>query len=207
LVVGYPIDTSFWHPRYNEAPEHILSVGDDPGRDFTTLVAAMDGVESKLLIRTRQDIAVSSANRSSVELIVSQLDYLAYRSIFAHSRFIVLPLKPHTLNASGITTLAEAFALGKAVIVTDSDGVRDFLLPGENCLTVPPGDPDALRRAMQCLLREPETCARIGRNARRYAEEHFSRPAFAKRFADILRGFLAASHSTAARSRGNRHGE
>src|SRR5579859_548904 len=135
LTVGYPIDTSFWHPQYSEAPEHILSVGDDPGRDYPTLVAAMDGVDSKLLIRTRHDIAVPPANRSSVGLIASQLDYPTYRSIFARSRFIALPLKPHTLNASGITTLAEAFALGKAAIVTDSDGVRDFLLPGENCLT------------------------------------------------------------------------
>jgi glycosyltransferase involved in cell wall biosynthesis len=208
LVVGYPIDTNFWHPRYSETPEHILSVGDDPGRDFPTLLAAMDGVASKLLIRTSQDLSGSPANRSSVELIGSQLDYLTYRSTFARSRFIVLPLKPHTLNASGITTLAEAFALGKAVIVTDSDGVRDFLLPGDNCLTVPPGDPDALHSTMQRLLREPETCARLGQNARRYAEEHFSRSAFATRFADVLREFIAMPHSTrtAARSRGNRHG-
>lgn len=207
LAVGYPIDTEFWHPRHAEAPDHILSVGDDPGRDYPTLLAAMDGVDSKLLIRTSQDISGSPpANRSSVERIGSQLDYPTYRSTFARSQFIVLPLKPHTLNASGITTLAEAFALGKAVIVTDSDGVRDFLLPGENCLTVPPGDPDALRSAIQRLLREPETCARLGQNARRYAEQHFSRPAFAKRFADILREFVAASHSPAARSRGNRHG-
>ena len=207
LVVGYPIDTNFWHPRYSEPPEHILSVGDDPGRDYPTLVAAMDDVESKLLIRSRQDISIPTASRSSVELLASPLDYLEYRDIFARSRFIALPLKPHTLNASGITTLAEAFALGKAVVVTDSDGVRDFLHSGENCLAVPAGDPDALRSAMQRLLREPDTCARLGQNARRYAEEHFSRPAFAKHFAEILRGFLAASHSTAARSRGNRHGE
>jgi glycosyltransferase involved in cell wall biosynthesis len=169
----------------------------------------MDGVDSKLLIRTRQDIAVPPATRSSIELIASQLEYPTYRRMLARSRFIVLPLKPHTLNASGITTLAEAFALGKAVVVTDSDGVRDFLIPGENCLTVPPGDPDVLRGAMQRLLREPDTRARLGQNARHYAEAHFSRAAFAKRFSDILRGFIAMPHSTqmVALSKGKRNGE
>jgi glycosyltransferase involved in cell wall biosynthesis len=186
-VVGYSIDTNFWHPRHNEPPEHILSVGDDPGRDYPTLVAAMQGVVSDLIIRTRQTVPVDAAATTSIRLAADRLDFVAYRGLFARSRFIVLPLKPHTLNASGITTLAEASAMGKPVIITDSDGVRDFLQPGENCLTVPAGDPDTLRAAMQRLLREPETCERLGRNARRYAEEHYARGAFARHFAEILR--------------------
>ncbi len=185
-VAGYSMDTDFWHPRYNEPAEHILSVGDDPGRDYPTLVAAMRGVPSDLVIRTRLAVSLDPTAGASIRLATERLDFLAYRGLFARSRFVVLPLKPHTLNASGITTLAEASAMGKPIIVTDSDGVRDFLEPGENCLTVPAGDPDALRAAMQRLLREPETSDRLGRNARCYAEEHYARGVFAKHFAEIL---------------------
>jgi glycosyltransferase involved in cell wall biosynthesis len=185
-VVGYSIDTNFWHPRYNEPGEYILSVGDDPGRDYPTLVAAMQGVPNALIVRTRQAVPLDAAGAAPIRLTTERLDFVAYRKLFARSRFIVLPLKPHTLNASGITTLAEASAMGKPIIITDSDGVRDFLATEENCLTVPAGDADALRAAILRLLREPETCERLGRNARRYAEAHFSRGDFARHFAEIL---------------------
>jgi glycosyltransferase involved in cell wall biosynthesis len=185
-VTGYSIDTDFWHPRHSEPAEHILSVGDDPGRDYLTLITAMQGIRSKLVIRTRQVVPLNPAMKTSIRVATGRLDFTAYRGLFARSRFIVLPLRPHTLNASGITTLAEASAMGKPVIVTDSDGVRDFLKPGDNCLTVPAGDSDALHAAMERLLREPETCERLGGNARRYAEEHYARAAFAKHFAEIL---------------------
>jgi glycosyltransferase involved in cell wall biosynthesis len=96
-------------------------------------------------------------------------------------------LTPHPANASGVTTLAEAFAMGKALIVTASDGISDFLLPDENCLVVPAFDAAALRAAIERLLREPKTCERLGRNARCFAAEQFSRPAFVQRFAETLR--------------------
>ena len=112
---------------------------------------------------------------------------MAFRSLYARSRFVVLPLTPHPLNASGVTTLGEAFAMGKALIVSASDSVLDFLLPDENCLVVPAADAGALRAAIERLLREPETCERLGRNARRYAEEHFAKPAFVRQFAAALR--------------------
>ena len=54
LLSGYSIDTDFYHPRYNEPPEHIVAVGDDAERDFPTLLAAMEGVAGELVIRTRQ---------------------------------------------------------------------------------------------------------------------------------------------------------
>jgi glycosyltransferase involved in cell wall biosynthesis len=46
-----------------------------------------------------------------------------------------------------------------------------------------------LRAAIERLLNEPETCERLGRNARRFVVEHCSRPVFAARFAAALRSF------------------
>jgi glycosyltransferase involved in cell wall biosynthesis len=180
---GYSIDTDFYHPRYHEPPEHIVAVGDDAERDFPTLLAAMEGVPAELVIRTSQTLSP----RGPVRLIRERLDPVAFRSLYARSRFVVLPLTPHPLNASGVTTLGEAFAMGKALIVSASDSVLDFLLPDENCLVVPAADAGALRAAIERLLREPETCERLGRNARRYAEEHFAKPAFVRQFAAALR--------------------
>lgn len=191
LVVGYMIDTDFYQPQYNEPPEYILAVGDDLERDFPTLLAAMEGISSELIIKTKLELPLDPHKHSLVRQIAERLEFPAFRSLYARSRFVVLPLKPHPLNASGVTTLAEAFAMGKAVIVSSSDGIRDFLVPDENCLMVPAHDVDALRAAIERLLREPETCERLGRSARQFAEEHFSKPVFARHFAETLRCFCS----------------
>lgn len=51
--------------------------------------------------------------------------------------------------------------LGKPVIVTDPEGARDYIQDGETGLTVPPGDPQALRQALERLLHDPATSSRI----------------------------------------------
>lgn len=184
---GYSIDTDYYHPRYTEQAQHILAVGDDNERDFPTLLAAMEGVQSELIIRTRLPLPLDPIRHACVRVLPERLDFAAFRNLYAGCRFVVLPLTPHPLNASGVTTLGEAFAMGKAVIVSDSDSVRDFLRPEENCIVVPASDAHALRAAIERLLREPETCERLGRNARRFAEEQFAKPAFVRQFGAALR--------------------
>jgi len=49
----------------------------------------------------------------------------------------------------------EAMACGAPVVLTDSRGVRDYAVHGENCLMVPPRDPTALAKAMIAVLQNP----------------------------------------------------
>lgn len=188
-VSGYAVDTDFYRPWDRESEGYLLAVGDDPGRDFPTLLDAVDGLGVKLVIKTRTPLPMNPRSDQYVRQIADRLDYPAFRELYGRCRFVILPLKPDTLNASGVTTLAEAFAMGKAVIVSSSDGIRDFLLPDENCIVVPAYDPNALRAAIVRLLREPETCKRLGRNARRFAEAHCSKAVLAERLAMMLRNY------------------
>jgi len=67
----------------------------------------------------------------------------------------------------------EAMAVGRAIITTDSVGCRDTVQDGENGFLVPARDVTALVYAMQCLIEQPETVARMGRASRGIAEEKF----------------------------------
>jgi glycosyltransferase involved in cell wall biosynthesis len=58
----------------------------------------------------------------------------------------------------------EAMACGTPVVLTDSQGVRDFARHGENCLMVAPRDPVALADAILRLLHEPALAARLAKN-------------------------------------------
>jgi glycosyltransferase involved in cell wall biosynthesis len=55
----------------------------------------------------------------------------------------------------------EAMACGTPVVLTDSSGVRDFAVDGENCLMVPPKDVPALAKAMARVLSDPALAAHL----------------------------------------------
>ncbi len=72
-------------------------------------------------------------------------------------------------------TVREAMAHGRAVVASEVGGLRDAIRDGETGLFVPPGDPVALRAAIERLLGDPELRGRMGANARVQAGERFSR--------------------------------
>ncbi len=69
--------------------------------------------------------------------------------------------------------LAEAAAVGRAIVTTDVPGCRAVVEDGVSGLLVPPRDSRALARAVARLLDDPALRTRLGAAARRRAEERF----------------------------------
>jgi glycosyltransferase involved in cell wall biosynthesis len=80
----------------------------------------------------------------------------------------------------------EAMACGAPVILTDSRGVREFAVDGENCLMVPIRDPDALAKAIVRLLQDKSLAERLAANGPKTAAR-FSWDAAVHRFERALR--------------------
>ena len=70
--------------------------------------------------------------------------------VLYHSRFMVLPLINSKVPCGHVTIVA-AMHLGKAMVVTSSSGVADYVTDDENAVTVPPNDVDAMASAIQRL--------------------------------------------------------
>ena len=70
-------------------------------------------------------------------------------------------------------TVLEAMACGRPAITTDAPGCRETVTDGVNGLLVPVKDVDAIVAAMEKLLTEPETAARMAVEARRIAEDRY----------------------------------
>ncbi len=67
----------------------------------------------------------------------------------------------------------EALSTGRAMITTDSVGARECVVKDRNGFLVPPRDEDAVVRAMEFFIQNPEQIAVMGRASRRLAEEVF----------------------------------
>ncbi len=183
-VAHHWIDTGFYRPE-PDAPEGttILSVGNDPARDFTGLISAHRGLPQPLVLKTRN--LAPDLVPLGVTAIPQRISYLALRQLYRDALMVVVPLRP-SLHAGGVTGILEAAAMGKPAIVSDIEAIRDFVLPGETALMVPPGDTAALRRAIERLAADPALRARLGAAARRFVERRFALDAFARGFAAEL---------------------
>lgn len=175
------IDTQLYKPGESES-DYILSIGNDISRDYATLAEAVFDLGVPVVLRT--DIVEPDPRRPHVVLAPrgSEADL---RALYQDARIVVLPLKDMR-HPGGISSLLEAFACGKAVVVSAARGVIDYLRHEDNCLVVPCGDPDGLRSAVIRLLEDRTLREKLGRAARAYAESELSQDRYVRRLAEAL---------------------
>lgn len=71
-------------------------------------------------------------------------------------------------------SLIEADAIGRPIITSNSVGCKEALVDGYNGFLILPKDIDALTEKLDLLISDKELRAKMGKNARKYAEEYFS---------------------------------
>jgi glycosyltransferase involved in cell wall biosynthesis len=170
------IDTDFWRvERAETEPELVVGAGNDRHRDHRLLVNAMQS-----LSRTRPAMRLELVTHHPVDVppeLGTRHPHFAHpemRELYGRAAVVALALKPN-LHLSGLSVLLEAMACDRPVVVTSSPGLSEYVRHGETALVVPPGDPDALARAVGELFDDPERARAIGAAAgafvRRYSTE------------------------------------
>jgi hypothetical protein len=176
--IPFGVDETFWTPAAAVAggEDYVLSIGNDPQRDYGTLAAAWQPDFPWLKIVTRQGV---SASDGDIEIISGDgphhsLTDTDIRNLYRGARFVVLPLR-QTTQPSGQSACLQAMACGKAVILSDTAGLwdRSVIRDGETCFLVRSESPGDLRRLVEQLLADPDRAAAIGARARDAVERYF----------------------------------
>ena len=118
---------------------------------------------------------IFTGHRSDVEDIMSASD------VVVHSSSEAEPLG---------RVIMEAIALEKPVIATGAGGVPEMVRDGETGSLVPPGDAEAMARALDSVLKEPARAAEMAVKARRAAERQFSARTFVRTLESEYRKIL-----------------
>jgi len=185
----YFADTGFWTPQDVEEEALVLAVGREH-RDYATLAAACVQLPARVFIAAGSRFSPGARQTRPAawpaNVSTGFADHLELRDWYARASVVAVPLVPTDFQA-GITTLLEAMAMGKAVVVTATEGQRDVVRDGVTGLTVPPGDATALREALACLLADPAERARLGANARELVRRRLSLEAYTDELARHLR--------------------
>ncbi len=89
--------------------------------------------------------------------------------------------------------LIEAQAMGVPIITTSIPGPLDAVLPGVTAVVVPPGDVEALTRAIEALEMDRELCIQMGRAGVCHAEEKFAQAEFVAQLAQVRQAQIIAA--------------
>jgi glycosyltransferase involved in cell wall biosynthesis len=195
-VIPYSVDHCFFAPMpYIEQDGNlILSVGEVRGRDYLTLLKAVDGLSVNVQIiasgywYARQHGKNLQENLPSNVTISAYVEQCELRNLYARMQFMVLPLNSGV--PGGATAALEAMCMGRAVIASRTANICDYIRDGETGLLVNPGDAGALREAIQFLIQHPEEAQRLGKNARRRIEEELNLDVYVARLAEVLHSKL-----------------
>lgn len=156
--------------------DYIFSGGNE-GRDYETLLLAVQGLPLKVLIAsTRPELFSHMTVPENVEIRgFSHKDYL---SKMAGCLMNVVSLENGGLRTGGQQTYLNSMWLGKPTIVNDPSGACDYIEHMQDGFLVGSKDPDALKEAINFLLSRAdimnEMAMRAAQKAKRYStEEHF----------------------------------
>ena len=162
------------------AEPHIrfVFVGDGPNRE------ALQGQARQKQLANVQFIPFQPRERLPEVLAAADLSLVSLQSGFGDGS---LPSKTFSILASGRPFLA----------ITDAGSqlwkLADDLRAGR---WVPPGDPQAIRKAVVELSQDPEALRRMGENGRSYALQHHARQAAADRFEQLFQQILPSKKRT-----------
>jgi hypothetical protein len=154
---------------------HALACGASC-RDFDTFAEAarQTGLPARVLLPSKEVAAYHKTVFSgddapkTVEVVRHDFDRRSWNVEIANARLVVIPIRPGTIQAAGVSVLFEAMALGKPVIISEGPATRG-ILPPDVAVVVPSGDPGALARAMTRLWGDAALRSEMGRRARAFA--------------------------------------
>jgi glycosyltransferase involved in cell wall biosynthesis len=200
-VAPMPVDDHAFHPGSGQRPrDELLFVGRldaQKGADVALrALAELRGPAAALPLRVvGAGPLLPGLRRLADELgIAGRLRWegqLPQAELADRYRRAVALLVPGQHEGLGLAAV-EAQLSATPVVAAASGGLLDVVADGRTGRTFPPGQPAALARAVEAVVADPATAARLAEAARRSAAARFTPQAAARTYAEVYAAALQA---------------
>lgn len=169
-----PVERFQFHPyhftldgfEYEIADEGYVFAGGNFGRDYETLVRALDGIAWPVRVATTNP-SVTSLAQDSPNVVVEGVTPDEFRRRLARCRLLV-EAHPHDfIRTAGHQTMLNAMRMGKPIVLADERSAPGYFDDGVEGHVVAAGDVEGLRTAVERILGDDERTARMSAAARR----------------------------------------
>ena len=167
-AVHAPDINSFGPPI--EAGAYICALGSQ-GRDYKTLFAAIKTLKQIKLIVVANEASVKDLDIPPNVTVHTNIPLQNAHNILAHSQLMVLPLRDSQVPCGHVTIVSSMF-FKKAMVVTDSLGVHDYIKNEETGLFCMPQNPDDLSQKIASLWEDAQLKNNLSESAYAFAQTH-----------------------------------
>lgn len=194
VFVPFGVDIAAFSPRPGLATVGVVSIGNDPHRDFELLLRVASRVpDVGFRIVAGRDHRRSLGSPPANVVVETDLPFEEMRRRLVEARVVALPVRENSYSGA-TTVLLQAMALGKPVVVTRTNAIATGygLVDGENCRLVAPGDDEGFERALTGVLRGEFHARALGASARATVERELTWDRYVDRIEALLRDAAAA---------------
>ena len=170
-------------PSGVEIPEHVGEPADPPHVLFVGRLSAEKGI-LEFLEATENLPRVIVGDGPLRDRVPQAVGFIPPTEPGPYYERAAVVCVPSLREGYGVVA-REAMAYGRPVVAAAAGGLLDAVADGETGLLVPPGDPAALREALERLLGGAELRARLGAAARERATRELSWGRAARGIADV----------------------
>lgn len=160
----YTTDCKFFtpgQPSLDKTRPLVASVGLER-RDYHVLAAATESLDVDVKIAGFSQFATGLAKNfpKTMPANMSNRRYALPEllQLYRDADVVVVCVKPSNWSA-GATSLVEAMACRKPIVVTRTEGLKEYLTDSDAILSVEPGDATGLQQAIAYLLNNPQEAA------------------------------------------------
>ena len=158
------------------APAHerpVVVTAGKSGRDYATLFRAVVGLDVEVRVICDFAPAVPPVPAGARVVVLGDCHGWDYLNELARADIVALPLALDDISA-GQMCLIQAKALERAIIVTDTTTIRDYVTDGADAMLVARGDAAAMRAMIERLAGDAGLRARLGQTAAKSFEQDHS---------------------------------
>lgn len=196
------IDLEFYNPSIVKSSEQsnelfMMSQGLSK-RDYPTLIRALwqlPHVKCHISAVSAWDKHKSGYEGLEIPDNVSMKSYdhpYQIRNALADCQFLVIPLKNEVgMWCAGSTSVLEAQAMGKPIIVTNLPGISEYVKDKETGFLVDGNDASMLAEKIDFLWQNSNKAKIMGKNGQAWIRENFSRKNWTNKMAEVI-GELSA---------------
>jgi hypothetical protein len=172
-------------PMTQECPDGLVLSAGKTMRDYQTFLTALQDIEVKgMIVCPSKHLEIGeTVIPANCELVSGEetwaLQDNEMSDLIRHSAVIAIPLQMRDKQPHGLTSLLEAMAHGKPVLMTRNPYI-DIDIEGIGCgYWIEPGSVDGWRRAIWQITRDPRVAAEMGAKGRIAIETTYSIQNFA----------------------------
>lgn len=187
-----PTDISFFKPKpsFLKKSRPLIVSGGLEQRDYQTLIRATESLNVDVRISAASPTQTVNS-RTFPQVIPANMSYRYYEwdsllQLYRNADIVVISLFQNNFQA-GLSTLFEALACGKPVIITRSQGIIQELIDEKAVLGVNPGDYQGLRQAINSLLADSKQSQAIAEKGYQLVLERYNSQVYVKALVEQLR--------------------